>query len=736
MLEVQPQRIIGRSDQPTERYRPSGVQHEDAVRGLLSVLRRRIIVATVVFVAIFGAAIVPISRLEKRYSATSIIALDVGRRDVSPVSSVAPQLPADSGVLAAEVQTLLSPQLADRVMSKLDLLDRFSTSVTTKNSFSRLLSGLLSSAASASKAQRTPNDPIDRFLRQLRVTAIPRTYTIQVTFSDPSPVAAAAIANAIVDQYLAMQIEVKTRATEQAGAWLAQQLSSLHDTMRDSERELQEYIRKANLGGEQGTSVEAQQQTQINAQLVVVRSERAAAEARVRRMEQMLAAGDIESITEVLSSPLIQRLREQEAELQREEGELAERYGERHPTILNIRAEIQDLRAVIASEISKIVKAAQSDANETRIREQSLERALNDVQGELNDRVGDYSYLAELQREAAVNRNLYEAFLTRLNETRAQTHMQQADARVVSFARAPINPSFPPTRILTGLAFLASMMISGLLILVIERLDRRLVSTHQVEVISGISGIGITPRIPGRKYRADPCLYLRDKPASVYAESVRSALTLIQAAPDAPKSILVTSPLPGDGKTTLSVSLACVAARSRQRVVLVDCDVRRSRARHLFKMGSGAGLLDYLNGEADIEDIVNVMEEGPSIIVGSSSAPMRGGDGAYLINGPRLKRLLQRLSETYDVVVIDSPPVLAVSDAIHLSKIVDTTLLAVRWGITTRDSMALTVDLLNQAGSDIAGVVITAVDLKKHAQLGFHDRGHYYAEVRGYYLEK
>ena len=402
-----------------------------------------------------------------------------------------------------------------------------------------------------------------------------------------------------------------------------------------------------------------------------------------------------------------------------------------------MRAQIRDLQETISAEIAKIVEAARNDASETRIREQSLQNSLDKAQNELNEQAQATSRLGELQHEVQVNRSLYEAFLTRLNETDAQSRVQQADARIVSLARPPLDPSFPPRKILFVLAAVGALAISGLVAIVVNKLDRRVMSAKQIETAVGSACIGMIPRIQ-RKYRNNPFLYLCHNPSSVYAEAVRSTFIMLNnTSQRGSKSLLVTSALPGEGKTTFSISLAYVAATSSARVVLVDCDIRRPRIGKVFRSGteSGSDLCDYLYGRAEVLDILHAPEGARfSVITGS---PANSTDiETYPLHSHRFFELLQTLRSMFDIIIIDSPPVLAVSDAVFISNLVDATVLATRWGVTTRDSMSLAADLLAQAGTKIDGIILNDVSLRRHARFGYHDRGEYYARVRDYYLPR
>lgn len=751
--------VEDRSTYPRESLPREGSGLDHLLR-VLRVLRRRLPLLLILCAVTLGTSIAIIANLPKSYSATSVVGLDLHKIQPVPGTAIVSDLPIDVNIIEAEVQTLQSTRLAHRVMASLRLESEFAlkarrgamlvrawddvgsllaqtwNDLVNWSSLGKASSAGLAQSGAMHKRRRSGSaGAVDAFLRQLTVRAVPRTYTLTITFTDVSPERAALVANTLAREYLSDQLEAKTETARRASAWLSEQLAVLRERTQLSERAIEEYTRAAELTGGQDESVQVQQLTGINTQLVLAQNERAIAEAQIARMEEMVKKGESESLPEVLSSPLIQRLREEESDLRREERDLLSRYGERHPTILKVRNEISDLREMILAEIGKIIQAARSQVNEARSRERSLLAALRNAQGAVGNQLEAVSRLGELQREAEVNRNLVESFMTRFVETVVQTEAQQADARVLSSARVPFTPSFPKARVLIPLFVVASAVLSIGMVLLVEAFDRKIRSSQDVEATTGLACIGMVPEIDQPRSGDFPRAYLHQNRTSSYAESVQRIVTmLLSLKHGSPRLVVVTSALPDEGKTTLAISLSMMSACSGLRVVLVDCDNRRLRATRLLGATSDYGLIDYLAGAASLSQIATVLpEEKLDFVSGGGHSCGQPEELSLVSISPRLRGLLQELCVKYDLVVVDTPPVLALSESANLARMADATLVAARWGTTTPESVQRAVSELRRAGAQVLATVITRVNLKRHYGYGYRDVGYYSHVVAKYY---
>jgi len=427
----------------------------------------------------------------------------------------------------------------------------------------------------------------------------------------------------------------------------------------------------------------------------------------------------------VLSSPLIQQLRNQEAQVMRRASELSVEYGPKHPRILQVNAEIADIKQRINSEIDKILLALENEVELAHTREQSLQSSLQAAQQQSGVQNLEAVKLRALEREAAANRALYETFLNRFKETSSTQGMESSDSRVISSAEIPSAPTYPNKKRSTAIIAILGFLAACGLVFGLHFLNPGLVSPEQIEKELGVHAIGMVPKLPAK---TEPLDYLLAKPHSGYVEAINSLkISLKLSDPDALiKAIQVTSSVPEEGKSSLVLSLATVMAKEGRKVLLVDADLRRSSIQN--KLGfpeKGPGLTDFVLAESDTADNFIIHHEKTGIDF------MRAGDAQYanatdIFSSKRMQTIVAKLKQQYDYVLFDAPPVMAVADARVIGQVTDKTLFVVRWDKTPRKVVLSAITLLRKGGTSIAGIVLQRVDLKRYGRLGYGNSGYFY----------
>ncbi len=300
-------------------------------------------------------------------------------------------------------------------------------------------------------------------------------------------------------------------------------------------------------------------------------------------------------------------------------------------------------------------------------------------------------------------------------------------------AEIPQSPSYPKKRIIVGFTFVASVALAVMLIVLVERLDNGFRSAQQVEHSTGVATLGMIPFLAdGKRVGVMSEDYAVERPTSSFAEAFRSlrAGLMLSDVDNPPKVVMVSSSVPGEGKTLVSLSLGRIAAESGQRVVLVECDFRRPRIRKVVSGLEDEGLLATLESEGTNDHGIYIdNKSGLHIIPAVGKIP----NPADVLASMHMKRLIERLKKNYDFIVLDSPPILAVSDARVLSTLADKTLYLIRWAHTPRPLAINGIKQLLDDGTDLAGVVLTQVNLRKHAKYGYGDSGYYYGRYKEYY---
>jgi capsular exopolysaccharide synthesis family protein len=737
---------------------PEAAAEEVSIKSLLTAIWRRRWMVLAVQGLVLVLTIVWLAHVKPVYVATSMVVLNAVQPEVLRVDPAAPGFVAKPGGVQTEMQVLSSPALAERVITKLDLvddpelnprigpppslfqviLDYIDPRVLMRRAINLLREPRPTPQGSSAESNPEMTYVVGGFLNRLTVANPSQSYGISVSFASEDPTKAAQIANTLVDQYLVSQLEAKYESMRRANAWLADRLDDLKAQVEQSERAVQAYKEKANLVQTRGETISAQQLSELNSQLVIARTDLAAAQSRLRGMRGLVKTGQVNSAPEILQSDYIQTLKQQEVDLSRTLADLKTRYGDRHPQIINARAQLKEVQQKLSREVQQVVASLETEVAVLQTRAATLEQNLQSAKVSAESVAREEVQLAELQREADANRAIYQDFLTRFKETGSQVNIQQADARIVSRAREPVYPAYPRMTLVLTAAIFGGLVLGLVLVVLAEQFDNRLRTAEQIETAVGESVIGMVPEV--RKFIKGrlPHELLTQRPDGAYSESLHAILAALHVYHSGPSSpvFLVTSALPEDGKTTMVLSLGIVAALSGRRVIVVDADLRRHQLTSLTSLKPELGLTEYLMSNATLEEIVHQHPSGLAVL---PTKPRKSGKPEWsfiekrLLSSDRMRMLMDTLARQYDLVIIDSPPVNILADASMLAAFASYTLFVVRWGRSTRNSLQAAVQQLRRAGATIGGVILGRVDLRRHSAYGYRDQAYYYGRGQKYY---
>jgi capsular exopolysaccharide synthesis family protein len=513
-----------------------------------------------------------------------------------------------------------------------------------------------------------------------------------------------------------------------------------------SEQAVQDFRSSNNLAVSQGVTVNDQQITDLNNKLIAARVQTAEARAKFDQVQELAkSGGDPGGINAAITSDMITKLRTQYADIAKNEADLSSKYGPRHPLVANVRAQLQDTQRLINEEIRRILDSTRHDYDVARSREASLQQSLNQLQGVSSLSGQAQVRLHELQREAEANRTLYESYLARYKETSAQESLEMPDSRVVTRASIPIRPSSPKTMLILGLALMLGLGSGSILGFLFDYLDHRIKTLEQAEAISGVPALAAVPLIGIRELAArakrgreelgryDPrtarllppllqpplMRYAIDEPGTFFAEAIRSVRLALQRTMriQPVKIVLVTSALDNEGKTTLAANLALSLATLGIKTLLIDGDLRNPQLTRAICPHADAGLLEVATGQTPPEQAILLdRSSGLSIL---PSPPVKNTDViTELMFSERIVDLLDHLRQRYELIIIDSPPLVPLVDGRALAELADSIVLALAWDRTPQEVVSHTINLLAPVHNRILGTVLTCVDLSR---LRFYD---------------
>jgi capsular exopolysaccharide synthesis family protein len=694
-----------------------GVPARNGLREVLRLVKRHRITISAPGILFAGIAWTMASVTPPRFTATSALTLNVGKVQVVD-REVVSRLPLESSTLRSEIDVIRSRSLNEEVVVKLGLESDPAVALEAhawlspwpyatrgmrdklRRHFPEIIgedpANTSDTVLIPSRAQLT-----DWLIGNLNVTNDGRSLTIVVSFTSESAERAARIANAVAQTYLDDQVLAKNRTTMAASDWLGGAVGKIRQQLEASEAAVDDFRRESGLLQVKGDTIPGQRLADLNSQLSNARAERTRAELRLQTARQ----SGPETLPDVLASPMIQMLRK---DLTQINTAIAE--NQKYSTFYKLSAldaQATVVRKQMSQEMNRILAGLTSEVQIARKKEAELTQSFQEMQGQLGDAAHSGVRLMQLQREADANRSIYETFLARYKQAMEQETLAVPDARLISRAEPPEDPAYPSKLRYMVLGTIGGLAVGGALALAREAFDRRIRQASQVETATGVPVFGFLPKV-SRWTSLQP----QDHPVTDPQSGFCVALARIHAALRAPRSsglkqvILVTSAQPGEGKTTFCASLARSLSKSRLRVLVIDADPYRSQLATVFGAPSCPPFGPIASQHIRLGDVVQTDAKSGAHFI---PAPNEG-DFKLLLHSGGFATLLKEAREAYDIVIIDTPPVMTNADAALVGKFADSCLLLVRWARTSWDQMTAAVRFLRLCGVQVDGVVMVGVD--------------------------
>ena len=696
------------------------------LRSLLDVLRRRKIPLLGCMVIVPLLAVSALKQVTPLYTATGTLIYEPGRYRTQELQSILQSDPITDAVMLSQVEVLHGLRTIEPMAQRLNLFSKpeFNPSLRPPSLFARYFGHDPPAADTTSgpPPRSIRNEVLLGVQRATVVRPITGSHVIEVSFTATDPVLAAAAVNGLMDIYIRAQLAAKFSAVDKARAWLERRASELRTELRSQEDRIATY--RAQKGLVQGVHAEldVESVTQLTEALARARADLATAAGRLNATSTQ--AGEAPLADSVV------RLREQEGTIAGELQSLQVRLGPKHPDVVALQRELAEVRAQEQAETSRVVSGTEAGLRAARDRVAGLERDLATAQTHVDQSAQAEIPLSLMQRDADASRALLTNVLQTLQETAQQAAVETPDAHEVSLALPPAQPAYPRTRAVLAAACVSGVLLGLFLVYLLEISDATLASGDDVRRQVRLPCLALVPNLSRRtlgRLRVQDYAALR--PLGGFAEQMRALRTSLWIGQTKPRTIAITGARPAEGKTTLALSLARVAALSGERVILLDCDLRRPAMAGLLGL-DGPGLAELLLDQAELTDVIRHDPLTPLKVVPAGAV---GPGSAGLFMTGKMASLLQSLREDFTLVVMDAPPALAMADTRLIAQMADATLFCARWRRTTHDVARNAVALLEEAGANVAGVALTRVDAHVHFLSGYSDADACGPRLGGYF---
>jgi succinoglycan biosynthesis transport protein ExoP len=550
-------------------------------------------------------------------------------------------------------------------------------------------------------------------------------YTLFVTTTSESPAMAQRLAATIATDYLVTQREARQEALQRVSDWLKGRVDNLQSSVLVTEAAIAKLKADNNIRDSESNNFREKQIGELNNQIMKARADVDEKSARLDQVRSVLdSKGDIQGIAELTASPTLTTLRQKQAELTSRAADLQRRLGDGHLQVIATRAELAAVTQQMNDEVQHILGNMKNAYDIAMRQEQALETSLQTLTAHANS--GAYIKLSQLQSAADADRKLYEGYLAQYNDITERRTLQTETARIISPATYPLWPSSPKRKVFFAVG--GAMGLGGgiLIAFLLEYFLRPGVRTgKEVEQSFGRPVVGIIPlmkRQQGLVPNAGRLVQrMVNEPLSDLSESVRSLRIGLELSHNNAKVILMTSAIPGEGKSTIATLLAASSASSGKKTILVDCDLHNPSISNALPGAPRQGLSEVLRGKATLEDVMIQDPVSKVYVVPAGSLVTNAAD---LLMSQQMRDIILRLRAEFDYVVVDTAPLLPVIDALVLTSLVDRVLVIVEWSQTPRINIAEASKLLRPESHRIAGVILNKVDVTQLPPYGY--RGGYY----------
>ena len=683
------------------------------------------------------------------YKATSSLLIESEETNIVSIEQVYGLDASKKEYFETQYEILKSRHIAEKVVDKLDLgnnpvftqyidVEESSFTKDIKQSVKNVLTFLPqrepTPLTEEELAQQRKELIITLFSENLSIAPVANTQVVKLSFMSESPKLAATVANTVADVYIENYLEAKFDMTSKATTWLNDSLDGLRAKLEISERKLADFYEREQLVDLDGVVGLASDELQgLSEQLLEAENRLKQTEIIYEQVQNFNGdPAELADMPAVQNHPSIQNVKEAELAAESKVSELGEVYGPKHQKMISAQAELSSVKQTLINQVQSLISGINSEYRQAESQVNSLRVSVARAKEEFRKLTTLESKRKILQREVDTNQQLYDSFFTRLQETTEVEGFETANARILDKATVPIEPAKPKKSLILAATLIFSVGMGVFVALVLDFLNSGVRSVDDVERKLGQRMMGLIPWQPHKKKEDLPLREFFDKSNHVFSEAVRTLRTSIQLLnlSGDKKVIMVTSSVPKEGKTTVSINLA-FAMGQMGKTLLIDADLRKPSVAKRFDLpGFQPGLSNLVAGTHKLDEcLCNDIASNIDVITAGSSAP----NPQELLLSDGFKATIDKLRQDYDHIIIDTAPTQAVSDAIIVSGACDSLLYVVKADATNEKLVSNGLERFMRVGKRIDGVVLNQVDIKKagnsYAYTGYYDQYGYGADT-------
>lgn len=694
------------------------------------ILVKRRHVAIAFFTVIVGVVTVYSFMATPEYKATALILLDSDKATMTFTEGGTIITRDSTELFNTQLQILKSRAFADRVVRKIHLDKNpyfIEKKDKAKNGLFASASRMVTDTVSGLFPAKTPPPEIrfpylkieheldpdltELVLNSMTVDAGRKSNILRINYLSESPVIAASMANGIANAYIEHNLDIRVRPYRDEAEWLSAKMVELRTRMEESEKELQRYKEgKGIVSFESKENVITQKLQELVSQMVQSEGRRQEAEVKYNQIKGVIDNPELLSTAPaVMNSVVIQGLRAGELDIKKQISELAEKYGLKHPQMIKAKTELETVQRNLVSEARKMLNAAKTEYEIAKNREASLKKAIDEQKLEvlsLSKKAIEFNVVAG---ESRSNKEFYELLLKKMQEASLSSGMTISNIQIVDSAVVPDHPIKPKRGLNIFLSLIIGLFGGVGLAFFVEYMDDTVKTGDDVENILGLPFLGFVPAA-----KTGGPLYISSDSGSLISEAYRTIRTslMLSSAERSPQVILVTGSTPNEGKTTTAANIAIAMAQMGEKVLIIDTDIRRHNLHQLFNLDNNIGISNIIAGNDYPSMAIKSLTDIPNldIITGGVLAP----NPSELLGSNRMKELITEFRGRYDRIILDSPPVMAVSDPLILSRLADGVVLVAWGGVTVRDIIMKANQSLAGVNAKVLGVVLNKVVVTKN----------------------